>query len=132
METAHATVGELFARHLLAKDWERLATVLAPDVDFRGLTPGRHWEAADAREAIDGVFKSWFEPGDDVYEVVDVATDRVVDRERVVYRARIRNSEGDFVCEQTAYYDTANGRITKLRILCSGFQPTAGRLAQAV
>jgi hypothetical protein len=29
--------------------------------------------------------------------------------------------------EQTAYYDTQDNRITKLRILCSGFLPVARR-----
>ena len=46
-----------------------------------------------------------------------------VDRHRVVYRFRVRNPDGDHVCEQTAYYDADAGKITKLRILCSGFIP---------
>ena len=127
MATTMRTLGEQFARSLLAKDWDGVAAVLAPDVDFRGLTPGRPWEGSASAAVIEDVFKQWFEPGDDVYEVLDIASDRVVDRERVVYRARIRNSGGDFVCEQTAYYDSADDRITKLRILCSGFLPSAGR-----
>ena len=69
----------------------------------------------------------WIEPSDDVQEVIDVATDRVVDRERVTYRFRVGNADGDFVCEQTAYYDTDAGKIVKLRVLCSGFIPAAGR-----
>jgi hypothetical protein len=124
-----AAVGDRFARSLLAKDWASIAGVLGADIDFRGLTPGRQWEAHTRDEVIDGVFKQWFEPSDEIYEVLDVASDRVVDRGRVVYRARIRNPDGDFVCEQTAYYDTEDDRITKLRILCSGFLPSAGRSA---
>ncbi|MDQ6850163.1 MAG: hypothetical protein M3070_09380 [Actinomycetota bacterium] len=104
-----------------------MAAVLDDHIDFRGLTPGRQWEATDVGAVIDGVLKQWFEPSDEVYEILAVNCDRVVDRERVVYRARLRNGGGDFVCEQTAYYDTANGRITTLRILCSGFLPAAGR-----
>ena len=127
MSTAAATLGEQFARSLLSRDWGGVAGVLDDHVDFRGLTPGRQWEGTEARTVIDGVFKEWFEPSDEVYEILAIDTDRVVDRERVVYRARIRNDGGDFVCEQTAYYDTADNRITKLRILCSGFVPAAGR-----
>jgi hypothetical protein len=120
-------VGERFARSLLSKDWESMASVLDPAVDFRGLTPSRQWEANLAGTVIDEVFKQWFEPTDEVYEVLSIASDRVVDRERIVYRARLRNPDGDFVCEQTAYYDIQDNRITKLRILCSGFLPAAGR-----
>jgi hypothetical protein len=121
------TVGERFARAFLAKDWAAVAGVLDPSVDFRGLTPGRAWEAATADELIQLVLRQWLEPTDDVYEVLDVATDRVVNRERVTYRFRVRNPDGDHVCEQTAYYDSDAEKIVKLRVLCSGFLPSAGR-----
>jgi hypothetical protein len=71
MQITETTVGERFARAFLAKDWNGVATLLDPHVDFRGLT--------------------------------------------------------DFVCEQTAYYDTDGERIIKLRVLCSGFLPAAER-----
>ncbi len=123
MPASASAVGEQFARSLLSKDWGGMAAVLDPSVEFRGLTPGRYWEANAASTLIDEVLRKWFEPNDEIYEVLAIATGRVVDRERVVYRARIRNTDGDFVCEQTAYYDTEDNRITKLRILCSGFRP---------
>jgi len=123
MLTTETTAGERFARALLAKDWNGVAAVLDPHVDFRGLTPGRAWEASTAEDLIQQVLSTWIEPSDDVYEVIDVATDRIVDRWRVVYRFRVRNPGGDFVCEQTAYYHTAGERILKLRVLCSGFLP---------
>jgi hypothetical protein len=127
MPATDPAVGERFARSLLAKDWASVAGVLGADIDFMGLTPGRQWEAHTRDHVIDGVFQKWFESSDDIYEVLVIETDRVVDRGRVVYRARIRNPDGDFVCEQTAYYDTEGDRITRLRILCSGFLPSAGR-----
>jgi hypothetical protein len=127
MLTTETSVGERFARAFLAKDWDAVTGVLDPAVDFRGLTPGRPWEAATADDVIQQVLSQWLEPTDDVYEVIDVASDRVVDRERVTYRFRVRNPDGDYVCEQTAYYDTDSERIVKLRVLCSGFLPRAGR-----
>jgi hypothetical protein len=127
MLTTGTTAGERFARAFLAKDWDGVARLLDPQVDFRGLTPGRAWKASTANELIQQVLSKWIEPIDDVHQVIDVATDRVVDRERVVYRFRVRNPDGDFVCEQTAYYDTDAGRIVKLRVLCSGFLPASGR-----
>ncbi len=127
MTSTDAPVGERFVRSLLAKDWVRLEDVVDPKIDFRGLTPGRPWEATTANDLVESVFKEWFGPSDDIYEVLDVSTDRVVDRERIVYRFRIRNPGGEYVCEQTAYFDEADDKITKLRILCSGFLPSDGR-----
>jgi ketosteroid isomerase-like protein len=122
-----ANVGERFAAALLAKDWEGVTAVLDPAVDFRGLTPGQQWEAKTPDDLVNQVFSRWFEPSDDIYDVLDVSTGQVVDRQRVVYRFRVRNPGGDYVCEQTAYYDTRAGRITKLRILCTRFLPSGGR-----
>jgi hypothetical protein len=70
------------------------------------------------------VFSRWFEPSDDIYEVLDIVTGQVLNRHRVVYRFRVRNPDGDYVCEQTAYYDADADTITKLRILCTGFLPS--------
>ena len=38
------TVGEQFARALAAKDFGRVAELLHPEIDFRGMTPRRFWE----------------------------------------------------------------------------------------
>jgi hypothetical protein len=99
------SIGERFARSLLAKDWAGVEDVIDPAVDFRGLTPGSPWEATESKTFVKEIFQHWFEPTDEIYEIVDVSTDRVVDRQRVVYRFRIRNPDGDYVCEQTAYFD---------------------------
>jgi len=127
MGLIEASVGERFVDALLAKDWRRVESLVAPQVDFRALTPGRPWEAAASKNLVEEVFQQWFEPTDEIYEVLDISTDRIVDRQRVVYRFRVRNQDGDYVCEQTAYFDEVDNRITKLRILCSGFLPSAGR-----
>lgn len=124
MNSSDSTIGREFAESLLAKNWAQLESLLDDEVDFRGLTPSRPWEATTARSLIDTVFKQWFEPTDDIYEIIDVATGRIADRQRVVYRFRVRNSGGDYVCEQTGYYDESAGKIMKLRILCSGFLPS--------
>ena len=118
------TAGERFARALMAKDWGAVGDVVDAEIDVRALTPGRPWEAGTARDLITGVLQSWFGPADDIYEVLGVTNDAVVDRRRVVYRFRVRNTDGDYVCEQTAYYDEVNQRVAKLRILCSGFVPS--------
>src|SRR5215475_15054492 len=119
-------VGERFAAALLAKDWDAVVTLLDPAVDFRGLTPGQPWEAKSPQDVVEQVFTHWFEPSDDIYEVLDITTGQIADRQRVVYRFRVRDLDGDYICEQTAYYDADADKITKLRILCSGFLPTGG------
>lgn len=118
------TSGEDFARALAAKDRVQLRAVLADQVDFRALTPNQTWEASTANQVVDEVLLGrWFEAGDDIRELVSVATGRVSDRERVVYRLRVHNAAGDFVVEQQAYYTVGDGKIDWLRILCSGFRP---------
>jgi hypothetical protein len=113
-------IGESFAAALLARDWDGVKAVLDPAVDFRAMTPGRFWEASSADQAVAEVFSQWYETRDDAYEVLDIAAGQVSDRQRVVYRYRLRGTRGEYVAEQTAYFDTAEGRITQLRIMCSG------------
>ena len=121
--TQDLSAGERFARSFLAKDWSKVAEVLDPEIDFRGLTPGQPWQASSARGLIDDVLSQWLGPDDDVHEIVDVSTDNVLSRGRVAYRFRIRSGGDDYVCEQTAYFDQDGDRIKKLRILCTGFIP---------
>jgi hypothetical protein len=121
MRSAHAPAGERFAQALLAKDWTRVEGIVDPEIDFRALTPGGQWEATTRKDLIEGVFERWFGPSVEICEILAISTDRVVGRNRVAYRFRVRNPDGDHVCEQTAYYDEARGRITNLRILCTGF-----------
>lgn len=117
-------IGERFARAVAAKDPATLLDVLAHDVDFRGLTPGRCWEAASAAEVVhDVVLGAWFDAGDHVDELVDVQTGTVADRGRVAYRLRVTNGSGTFLVEQQAYFGVDDGRISWLRVLCSGFRP---------
>ena len=123
-----AGIGERFAEALLARDWEGVKAVLDPAVEFRGMTPNRVWEAGTAEDAIREVFSHWYETSDDAYQVLDISAGHVEDRQRVVYRYRLRDPEGEYVAEQTAYFDTDAGRITKLRILCSGPVPSDGPL----
>jgi hypothetical protein len=121
MKPPHISVGDRFVRFLLAKDWAGVEDVIDPAIDFRGLTPGSPWEATSAKSLIESVFQVWFEPSDDIYEIVAIAGDHISNRNRIVYRFRVRNRGGDHVCEQTAYYDVTRDKIVKLRILCSGF-----------
>jgi hypothetical protein len=77
-----ASLGERFARALAAKDFDEVASLLHPEVDFRGMTPGQIWQAGNAVQAIDEILRSWFEDSDRIDELLQVDTSQVADRER--------------------------------------------------
>jgi hypothetical protein len=122
-EAQTTSLGEAFAHALSRKDFEELTRILHPRVDFRGLTPGRMWEASDARSVVEDVLQSWFEPSDEFERLVSTDTDAFADRQRVGYRLEGHNPDGPFVVEQQAYYEERDGRIGWMRVVCSGFRP---------
>ncbi len=116
-------LGRAFVEALGAKDFERLTALLDPRIDFRALTPRRAWEATDSNAVVDSVLRQWFEDSDEIEQVIAIETDSFADRQRVGYRLRVRNPDGRFVAEQQAYYTERDGRISWMRVLCSGFRP---------
>jgi hypothetical protein len=114
--------GRQFAEGIFKRDRSALLAVLADGVDFGGLTPRRVWEASSPTGVDDIVLGHWFQETD-ILETLDVTTSIVNDRNHLSYRFSGRNSDGPFVVEQQAYFDTADGRITWMRVLCSGFRP---------
>jgi hypothetical protein len=120
---ASASLAGDFAAALAAKDFDRIRELLHPEVDFRGLTPSRVWEAADAETVIGGVLVQWFEESDEIEALLHLETDAFADRERVGYRFRVRNPEGLFEVEQQAYVGERDGQIGWMRSVCSGFRP---------
>lgn len=112
-------VGEILAR----KDFWQLLTILSPDVDFFGVTPRDSWRASTARELVEDILPRWFEPDDDVKEILWIETYAFADCQRVAYRFRGVDPHGPFVVEEQAYCSEREGRIDWLRILCSGFRP---------
>lgn len=118
-------LGERLAHAVAAKDHDAVRAVLADDVDFRALTPGREWQGHGPDAVLETLFDHWFEDQDEIRAVLDVAVgEPVEDTERVSYRFALRTPAGDHTAEQQAYYRTDDGRITHLRVMCSGFRPT--------
>ena len=118
-----AAIGERFARAIAQQDRSALLDVLAPEVDFRALTPGRFWETSSPTELVDDfVLGTWFGPTDHIDELEAVEVGSIADRERVAYRLRITNPDGLFLVEQQAYFGVDDDRISWLRIMCSGFR----------
>ena len=121
-----ASLGAAFATALAAKDFDAIRAMLHPEIDFRGLTPSRNWEASDPDAVIGSVLREWFEDSDEIEELVQVETDTFADRERVAYRFRVRNPEGLFLVEQQVYIEERDGQIGWMRSVCSGFRPIEG------
>jgi hypothetical protein len=118
-----ASLGAAFATALAAKDFDAIRAILHPELDFRGLTPSRNWEATDPETLIGTVLTQWFEDSDEIEELLKLETDAFADRERVGYRFRVRNPEGLFEVEQQVYIGEVDGRIGWMRTVCSGFRP---------
>jgi hypothetical protein len=123
---AVTTLGTDFARALAAKDFARIHDLLHPEVDFRGLTPRRVWEASDPDTAIATILRQWFEDSDEILALEALETGSFADRERVGYRFRVRNPDGLFLVEQQVYLAERDGKIGWLRSVCSGFRPIDG------
>ena len=129
---AEATIlGREFATALAAKDFDRIAELLHPEVDFRALTPRRGWEASDPETVISGVLREWFEDSDEIEALEHLETDAFADRERVGYRFKVRTPDGLFVIEQQVFIGDRDGRIGWMRALCSGFRPLDERAGEA-
>jgi hypothetical protein len=116
------TLAAAFGQAVAAKDPAALRALLHPEIDFRGMTPGRVWEA-DGPEDVVAAVGTWYE-ADDVIEGVEwMDTDAFADRERVGYRLRVRNHDGLHLVEQQAYLTERDGRIGWLRVICAGYRP---------
>ena len=105
------------------KDAEALRAILHPEVDFRGLTPNRFWEAHDRDAVLEIVIGVWFGAEDELEELVLMHSDAFADREQVRFRGR--NRDGPMVVEQQAYLTECDGLIGWMRVVCSGQRPLA-------
>jgi hypothetical protein len=117
------TLGAEFAQALAAKDSARLLDLMHAEIDFRGLTPNRSWEAKGGDAVISVLLGQWFEESDDIEALEELESDAFADRQRVGYRFSVSNTDGRFLVEQQAYLSARDGRIEWMRVLCSGYRP---------
>ena len=119
-------LGVRFAQALATKDTAAISSLLSAEIDFRALTPRKFWEATRPEEVLEILFDNWFEESDHIDELVDVSPGAdVEDTHEIGYRLAITNPDGSHTVEQQAYYRAEDGRISYLRVLCSGFRPVA-------
>jgi hypothetical protein len=119
------TLGTDFARALAAKDSARLLELMHPEIDFRGLTPNRNWEANDRDTVLSVLLDQWFEEKDEIEALEELDSDAFADRQRVGYRFSVTNPDGRHLVEQQAYLAARDGQIEWMRVVCSGFRPVA-------
>jgi hypothetical protein len=119
-------LGLRFVAALAAKDTDRLVALFASDVDFGAMTPRRFWDVDSPERVVHEVLYDWFGPKDLIEDIDYVESGHVADRQRVDYRFLVRNADGPFLVEQRAYFDIdGDGRICYMRVMCSGYRPTA-------
>jgi hypothetical protein len=123
VSTMTTTHGKAFAEALAKKDFAAIRALLHEEIDFRGLTPRRNWEAGNPDDVIQGILRQWFEDSDEIEELIALETDSFSDVERIGYRFRVRNPDGHYTVEQQAYVQERDGKIGWMRVLCSGFRP---------
>lgn len=119
-----------FALAVAAKDMGAVADLLHPEVDFRGMTPGRVWESAGPDDVLVAL-RTWYDENDVIERVESMETDGFADRERVGYRLLVRNQDGLHLVEQQVYLSEREGRIGWLRIMCAGYRPVTEDLRPA-
>jgi hypothetical protein len=117
------TLGAEYARALAVKDFSRILDLMHREIDFRGMTPSRSWEATGPDAVIATVLGRWFDKSDEIEALEQLESDAFADRERVGYRFSVSNPDGRFLVEQQAYLSARDGRIAWMRVLCSGFRP---------
>jgi hypothetical protein len=119
MRTCADAVVEAIAR----RDFGCLAAALHDEVHLCALLPGgfKEWHG---RGGVDAAFTGWFD-GFDEYELVDAEVCEVGPRLRLSWRVRVgtaRVADRWLLVEQHVYADVdADGQISRLSLLCSGF-----------
>ena len=118
------TLGAQMARALADRDAVRLGSLFATPVVFRAITPRRFWDAETPMGIVDIALGVWFDPSKTIIGLTALQTETVGDVAKVSYRMAVELPTGPAVIEQVAYYDEEDGRITHMRLVCSGFRPT--------
>lgn len=115
-------IGESFVAALATKDFHTLEHIFHPQAYFRGLVPSNVRNGSTAGEAVRWL-RDWF--GDEeTIEVLQSSIDMVQNVLSIQYRLRVFDSYGGWqVIEQHAYCVVQEGRITEMRLVCSGFLP---------
>jgi hypothetical protein len=126
MTTTHSGVAHALVDAIVAQDVTGAAALLHPEIDFRAMTPNRVWEA-DGAAGVEEVFRQWFADPDETIDGAEATEPAsILGTARVGWLVRVSDADGPHVFEQQAYVREHEGRITWMRVICSGWIPLAG------
>jgi len=114
-------VGESWVGTLAERDFGRLALLCQPDVRGRLLTPGA-FDTIDSARALGLKFQQWFGESD-LIRIEQTRIQRVGEKLSILYRLLLRQQGEWFEVEQQISGFLRDDLISRLDLLCSGFQP---------
>jgi hypothetical protein len=125
VQTSTMDLARQFIDSIVAHDWDRIATLFAPDAHFRAVVPNDNpfRDRVGPQEAADQI-RRWF--GDaDVTELLSSTVEPMGDRVHIAYRIHEHEPDGWYRVEQQAYITPGEGGIAFMNLVCSGFRPVS-------
>ena len=119
--TSGPRLGDQVASAIATRDRSALRALFTTPVRFTAVTPRRFWDAETPVEVEDIVFGHWFPDDVQVTDVRLLDGEAVEETARLGYRLSVDTPAGPTVVEQTGYYEVTDGRISALRLVCSGY-----------
>ncbi len=116
-------LGRAFIDAIVAGDFDRLETMLAPDVRFRAIIPDEYQEASTAPDAR-ALVEDWFGETDRRL-LLGSTIAPVGDRLALGYRLELTEDGERRVVEQHVAATVAGATFSDLAVVCSGFRPLA-------
>ena len=114
-------VGARYVHAAANRDFGAIKQLFCDDIEFLGATPAGAWHVSgwvETEQALENLFPE----NEKVTQVVEISHHDIPGRHHISYRLRgIEADYGKFEYQHQAYYDTREGRIYRLRVLCSGY-----------
>ncbi len=121
-----ADLGARLARAIAARDRVALRALFTTPVRFRAVTPRRFWDAETPVGVEDLVLGTWFPDDVTVTDVRVLEHDPLGATGSFGYRLWVDTAAGPTVVEQVGYYQVTDGRMSDVRLVCSGFHRVPG------
>lgn len=113
-------IGEELIGCIKAREFSRVKDLCSDDVVFTAATPGCVWNSRGWDE-VETDLKELFPEEEKMYRVLEPREREMKGRFHFTYRVQGDEPDfGEFEYEHQMYYQMTNGKISKLRILCSG------------
>jgi len=114
-------IGKGWIQAIIEKDLDKLANFCSPTITSILVTPN-HMDTLHSSSDLIAKYLDWF----DDYTYFNLENSRIAmvgERLGIFYRIRLQSQGGWHIIEQNLYCNWKNGRVEKVWLLCSGFQP---------